>query len=78
MLKFHEAEDIFALKLRKPDGQTDADISATIPSGYVEVGMTVRLIAPSNGVDSRVKVLRAEREVDVTGNLSTIEGKFVR
>jgi hypothetical protein len=78
MLKFHEADDIFALKLREWDFDTDADISATIPGGLVKTGDTVRLIAPTIDVDHRVRVLHAERWADSNGDVSTIDGRFVR
>jgi hypothetical protein len=78
MLKFHEADDIFALKLREWDFGTHADISATIPSKLVKTGDTVRLIAPSIDVDHRVRVLRVERWADSNGDVSTIDGQFVR
>lgn len=79
MLKFHERDDIFSLHLPKPEEKTDADITATVPGGYVEAGAYVRLIAPEfGGVDDIIKVIRANRQIDKDGDLSTIEGTFVR
>lgn len=76
MLKFHEADDIFALWLA--DDDTEADICATIPGQRFAGGETIRLIAPSHGIDSRVRVLHAERQVDRNGDLSTVDGEFIR
>lgn len=78
MLKFHELDDIIELKLREPDDETGADITATVPGGYVEPGAYVRLIAPTFGVDSIIRVIRTQRNINKMGDLSTIEGQLVR
>lgn len=75
MLKFHELDDIFTLWPVEDDA--NADICATIPGQRFEGGETIRLIAPSHGVDSRVKVIRAERQIDKNGDFSTIHAEFV-
>jgi hypothetical protein len=75
--KFHEEDDIIALKLCQLDDTTDADVIATVVGGTFQAGDTVRLTAPTRSLDNRVKVLRCEREVNRNGNLATIDGEVV-
>jgi hypothetical protein len=77
MLKFHEDDDIFYLDLCKNDDRNDADVIAMVPGTPFEGGEVVRLIAPSKSIDKKVEVLCAERVIDITGDVSTIEGRFV-
>jgi hypothetical protein len=77
MLKYHEDDDIFYLDLRKDDETASLRVIAMLPGMRFEGGEVIRLIAPSQSVDNRVEVLRAERVADINGDVSTIEGRFV-
>jgi hypothetical protein len=79
MLKFHEDDDILYLDLHPTDDHSEAesDVIARIPGLELKGGEVIRLIAPSQGLDRRVEILRAERVANINGDVSTIEGRFV-
>jgi hypothetical protein len=70
--KYHEEDDIFALKFMPRVGGRP-HVEATIPPSPVKEGDLLRLTAPSRNLDERFKVLSVEPIREDSGHFDVVQ-----